>query len=135
MTTRRTIPIANKPQRANYSCEKCPAYCCTYPLIEVGKRDIARIARHFELGYEQAEERFTKFDKEEKVRALRHRADEHFGTACQFLHRETRRCTIYEARPGACRDYPNGSSCGYYDFLKFEREHQGDEDFIATTND
>ena len=49
-------------------------------------------------------------------------------------HRETRRCTIYEARPGACRDYPNGSSCGYYDFLKFEREHQGDEDFIATTN-
>ena len=134
MPARRIIPITSKTSRATYSCDKCPAYCCTYPLIEVGKRDIARMARHFELSYGAAEERFTKFDREEKVRGLRHRADEHFGTACQFLHRETRQCTIYEARPGACRDYPNGSSCGYYDFLKFEREHQDDASFIATTN-
>ena len=134
MTTKKTIPIANRPAHANYSCEKCPAYCCTYPLIEVGKGDIARLARHFELSYREAEQRYTKYDRQENTRALRHRADEHFGTACQFLHREQRRCTIYAARPQACRAYPVSSHCGYYEFLKFEREHQDDENFIATTN-
>lgn len=131
---RKTIPITAPPARVSYSCEKCPGYCCTYPLIEVGKRDIARMAKHFELTYQQAEERFTKFDKGEKVRALRHRADEHFGTACQFLDREKRRCTIYAARPGVCREYPVQLKCGYYEFLKFERDQQGDEEFIATTS-
>jgi hypothetical protein len=29
--------------------------------------------------------------------------------------------------------YPDGKRCGYYDFLKFEREQQGDPEFIATT--
>lgn len=133
MPPKKIIPIAKHAPRLSYSCDKCPSYCCTYPLIEVGKRDIARLAKHFGLTYEMAEERYTKFDREEKVRALRHRKDQHFGTACQFLGQDTRRCTIYEARPGACRTYPNGATCGYYEFLKFEREQQGDEDFIATT--
>jgi hypothetical protein len=31
-----------------------------------------------------------------------------------------------------CRDYPNGSRCGYYDFLKFERKHQDDPDFVPS---
>jgi hypothetical protein len=30
-----------------------------------------------------------------------------------------------------CRAYPDTSRCGYYDFLKFEREQQGDPEFIA----
>ena len=39
---------------------------------------------------------------------------------------------IYEARPDVCREFPNGKKCGYYDFLKFERKHQDDEDFIPS---
>jgi hypothetical protein len=31
-----------------------------------------------------------------------------------------------------CRKYPYGNKCGYYDFLKFEREHQDDEEFIPS---
>jgi uncharacterized protein len=134
----RSIPLIdasrmNGAPRARYACDKCPAYCCSYPLIEIGKRDIARLARHFGLSYEQAEERFTKYDAAEKVRVLRHRTDDVFDSVCQFLDREERRCTVYEARPGVCRDYPNGPRCGYYEFLKFEREQQDDESYVATT--
>jgi Fe-S-cluster containining protein len=64
---------------------------------------------------------------------MRHRDDEHFSSVCMFLDRKTRRCTVYEARPHTCRSYPYGNRCGYYEFLKFEREHQDDEGFVATT--
>lgn len=117
----------------NYSCSKCPAYCCSYPEIEVGKRDIARLANHFALPYDVAEERFTKLEPKEGVRLLRHRKDHIFESVCAFLDPKTRRCGVYEARPGVCRDYPDSKRCGYYEFLKFERAHQADSKFIALT--
>jgi Fe-S-cluster containining protein len=135
---RRVIPIqkqsASAPRpKVAYDCAKCPAYCCSYALIEVGKRDIARLAKHFGVSYEQAERRFTKYDRDAKVRTLRHQQDEHFSQVCRFLDTEKRRCTVYEARPAVCRDFPDGKRCGYYDFLQFEREQQGDPQFVATT--
>lgn len=119
--------------RLRYSCAKCPAYCCSYPEIEVTPRDIERLAKRYSLGYRDAEERFTKYDPKEKVRLLRHQKDTVFATVCMFLDRKTRRCTVYESRPGVCRDYPDSLRCGYYDFLRFEREQQGDEEYVALT--
>ncbi|MGQ0546958.1 MAG: YkgJ family cysteine cluster protein, partial [Betaproteobacteria bacterium] len=116
-----------------YSCEKCPAYCCSYPEIEVTPRDIERLARHFGLAYGEAEARSTKADAKEKVRLLRHQKDRVFDSVCALLDTETRRCTAYHARPGVCRDDPDSKRCGYYEFLKFERAHQDDPDFIALT--
>lgn len=135
----RVIPIASvaapAPKvRNQYDCLKCPGYCCSYDLIEVGKRDIARLARHFELTYQQAEDRFTKYDRDEKVRTLRHQKDVHFGKICMFFDTEKRQCTVYAARPALCREYPAEPRCGYYEFLKFEREHQQDETWIALTD-
>jgi len=129
------IPVrAHAPgARLRYSCAKCPAYCCSYPDIEVTPRDIERLAKRFSLGYRDAEERFTKVEPKEKVRLLRHQKDTVFDTVCMFLDRKTRRCTVYESRPGVCRDYPDSSRCGYYDFLRFERAHQADPKFIALT--
>jgi Fe-S-cluster containining protein len=49
-----------------------------------------------------------------------------------FFDQDERRCTIYAARPGVCRKYPEEGRCGYFDFLKFEREQQGDDDFIPS---
>jgi uncharacterized protein len=136
----RTIPIrpgksvpADHP-RVHYDCRKCPGYCCSYPLIEVGKRDIARLARHFGLSDAQVEERFTKYDRGEKVRSLRQQKDEHFGSICRLFDTKERRCTVYEARPAVCRDYPEGKRCGYYEFLRFERDFQDDPDFVALTS-
>ena len=121
------------PVRVNYSCAKCPAYCCTYTEIEVTTRDIERLARHFGLEYAQAEERFTKPDVKKNVRLLRHKKDKIFDSTCMMLDQEKRRCTIYDARPGVCRKYPDSSRCGYYEFLKFERAQQGDEELVALT--
>ena len=69
--------------KKTYDCGKCPGYCCSYPLIEVSKTDIGRLAKHFDLDYAAAEERFTLYDKEEKVRGLRKQKDEFFGTVCR----------------------------------------------------
>ena len=104
-----------------YDCDACPAYCCSYPRIIVDNKDIRRIGRHFGLGVKQARKKFTKKGEEKGERVLRHRRDEHYGTACRFLDQETRECTVYEARPAICGEFPGTKRCGYYDFLAFER--------------
>ena len=118
---------------ASYDCKKCPGYCCSYPLIEVSRADVARLARHFDIDYATAEERFTKYDAGENARGLRHQKDEYFGQVCRFLDTRSRRCSVYEARPETCRAYPYSKTCGYYHFLKFERRLQDDEKFVAMT--
>lgn len=124
----------SKRPKPLYNCDRCPAYCCTYPRICVTPADIRRLARHFGLAEAEAARRFTKPGHEAGEVVLRHRADKHFGTACRFLDQETRRCTIYTARPGACRAFPGTRRCGYYDFLSFERRAQEDPDYISVTN-
>ena len=113
-----------------FNCLRCPAYCCSYDRIEVNKRDIARLAKHFQISYEAAEERYTKIAYGERV--LRQQKDHIFKKICMFLDTEKRRCTIYDARPGVCREYPDSLRCGYYDFLASERRRQCDEDFIPS---
>ena len=93
---------------AKYDCSKCPGYCCSYPLIQLTKRDVQRLAKHFGLDFETARKKFTKVDPEAKY-AMRRKADEHFGRICQFFDTEERRCTIYTARPTICREYPGGT--------------------------
>jgi len=124
------IKSKGKELRVLFNCTKCPAYCCSYDRIEVTNRDIKRLAKHFNLTYEQAQEKYTKIAYGERV--LRHRKDHIFKSVCQFLDQDERRCTIYEARPGVCREYPDSLRCGYYDFLASERRRQDDEEFIPS---
>jgi Fe-S-cluster containining protein len=116
--------------RVMFNCAKCPAYCCSYEYVVVTRRDLMRIARHFGISYEQAEQRYSKSSYLGKV--LRHQKDHIFKKVCQFLDTETRRCTIYEARPAVCREYPDSLRCGYYDFLASERRRQEDPEFIPS---
>jgi uncharacterized protein len=125
--------ILAKQTAKPYNCKKCPGYCCSYPLIEVGKRDIKRIARHFGLTPAAAARRFTRLEGR-KTRVMRRKKDKHFGRICQFFDTKERRCTIYEARPNTCRDFPAQNRCGYWDFLTFERKQQGDNDWVARTD-
>jgi hypothetical protein len=120
------------PARRQFDCNNCPAYCCSYDHIEVTDRDLTRLAKHFELEEQVAERRFTKRVESGKLRVLRHTQDEHFGTACRFLSRESRQCTIYEARPTICRTYPGTGRCGFYDFLCSERRSQDDPDYVPS---
>jgi len=115
-----------------YDCSKCPAYCCTYDHIETTPADIERLAKHHGVSVATARRRFTKLVDKGKMRVLRHQKDEIFGTACQFLDLETRRCTIYEGRPKICREFPGAVRCGFYDFLAAERSSQEDPDYVPS---
>ena len=112
-----------------YDCSKCPGFCCSYSRIAISDHDIKRLAKHFDLSPAVAREKFTYRYQADGVdeRVLRHHKDEVYGSICRFFDREARRCTVYEARPHVCRTYPYGNKCGYYEFLTFEREHQGDD--------
>jgi Fe-S-cluster containining protein len=118
--------------RKRYDCLKCPGYCCSYPIIEVKDRDAERIARHFDMPLAKAEQKYFRVDRTHG-RVMRRQKDEHFGRICQFFDTDQRRCTIYHARPRACRDFPGEFNCGYWDFLAFERNAQEDEEYISTT--
>jgi len=118
--------------RKKYDCLKCPGYCCSYPIIEVKDRDAERIAKHFDVPLAKAEAKFFRKDRTHG-RVMRRQKDQHFGRICRFFDTEERRCTIYHARPRACREFPGEFNCGYWDFLAFERNAQEDEDYISTT--
>jgi uncharacterized protein len=128
--TAEEAPRVSPPQ---YKCQKCPGYCCSYPLIPLDKRDVERLARHHHLSYEDAKKAFTKEEHGRKY-AMRRKRDPVFGKICRFFDITKRSCTIYEARPAVCRSFPGGGRCGYYDFLSFERRAQEDDKFIALTN-
>lgn len=121
-------------KKQKYDCLKCTAYCCTYTHIPTTKSDIKRLAKHHGVSDDQAKRKYTKKGDKENPRVLRHRDDEHFGTACMFLDQDTRNCTIYEGRPKICREFPTQNRCGYYEFLIWEREVQDDPDWVATTD-
>ena len=119
--------MSTKPSTVSYyNCSKCPAYCCSiYERVQVTKRDIRRLANHFDVDYETAQQRYTTTRQGERI--LRRKADPIFGKACMFLDPVVRRCTIYEGRPSTCRVFPARTRCAYYDLLRFERSQQGDD--------
>jgi len=119
--------------KAKYDCMKCPGYCCSYPVIEVKDKDAARIAKHFHMPLEKAEKKFFK-KAHGYARIMRRQKDKVYGKICQFFDTKERRCTIYYARPSTCRIFPGKGHCGYYDFLKFERDGQEDQTYVSTTN-
>ena len=118
---------------AKYDCLKCPGFCCSYPVIALTKPDVERLAKHHNVGFDTARDRYTK-EAHGKKYVLRRKADPHFGRICRFFDTDKRRCTIYEARPDVCRAYPKVNRCGYYDFLTFEREQQDDAEWVARTD-
>ncbi|MFP7755434.1 YkgJ family cysteine cluster protein [Thermodesulfobacteriota bacterium B35] len=107
MTTTSPTPLA----LSRTFCNFCPAYCC-YRLegasLYVMAEDINRIARHFNLSDGEVRRRFI-----EGRHTFRTRED----GSCIFLatDRLCRRCSIHEARPKQCRDFPYDRPCPYLD--------------------
>ena len=121
--------IAPPRTKTSYNCIECPAYCCSiYERVQVTPRDVKRLAKHFGVTEQVATQRYTKLYEKERI--LRRKADPVFGQACQFLNHETRGCTIYDARPEVCREFPTTPHCAYWDLLKFERQQQNDPDVL-----
>jgi Fe-S-cluster containining protein len=121
--------VTDEQPRVYFDCSKCPAYCCSiYDRVAVTKRDINRLAKHFDVSIETATKRYTKMHSGERV--LRRKKDDIFPETCMFLNEETRGCGIYHARPAVCREYPARSRCAYYDLLTFERGQQDDPNVL-----
>lgn len=120
---------------ARFDCLKCPGYCCSHARIAVTDNDIRRLANHFGISQRNARERFTYRYRTKEIDEwiLRHHKDHIYKSVCAFFDRDKRQCTVYEARPYVCRKYPYGNRCGYFDFVKFERAHQDDEEYIPST--
>jgi len=115
----------NVKTKTSYDCVDCPAYCCSvYDRVQVTPRDIRRLAKYFGVTDEVATQRYTKMYQNERV--LRRKKDTLFDETCQFIDTKTRGCTIYDARPAVCREFPITKRCAYYDLLAFEREQQDD---------
>ena len=121
--------IKDDQPRVYFDCTKCPAFCCSiYERVQVTKRDITRLAKHFGVTFEVALKRYTTKWQDERI--LKRVKDTIFPETCMFLDQEKRGCTIYHARPAVCREFPDRVRCPYYDVLQFERRQQGDETVI-----
>ena len=85
------IKITDEQPRIYFDCSKCPAYCCSiYERVQVTKRDLNRLAKHFGVTTDVAQKRYTKIDRESGERVLRRVKDVIFEQTCMFLNQETR---------------------------------------------
>lgn len=90
-------------------CNFCPGYCC-YRLpgasLLLTAEDINRIARHFAISDGEVRSRYL-----ENKNTFRTRDD----GSCLFLAagKMCKRCSIHEARPRQCREFPYDGPCPY----------------------
>jgi uncharacterized protein len=85
---------------AEIDCRTC-ANCCRVAETDVTERDIARLARYLGMSQHEFVAQYTTTSAfEQKEPILRRRE-----SGCIFL--DENECTIYEARPDTCRDFPH----------------------------
>jgi Fe-S-cluster containining protein len=86
-----------------FECTEC-GDCCTnrgdYAYVYVNREEVRQLAAHLELTTQAFRRRYT-FRDEDGWTQLQVR-----DRACVFLDAESRRCTVYAARPVQCRTFP-----------------------------
>ncbi|MDD5225809.1 MAG: YkgJ family cysteine cluster protein [Candidatus Omnitrophica bacterium] len=84
-----------------FQCRQCGA-CCRQPgFVYLKEGDAARLATHLGMDiYQFTETHCLLMDRQHL--ALKKHADE----TCLFLREES--CSVYEARPAQCREFPLG---------------------------
>jgi Fe-S-cluster containining protein len=81
-------------------CTAC-ANCCRYSVVSVNQSDIESIAEHIGTTSEAVTRLYTVPDPEAPALPILRNS----GDGCIFL--DGNLCTIYEARPKTCRDFPH----------------------------
>ena len=94
-------------------CLKC-ANCCstTGPLFT--DKDIGRIAKHLRVKPSEFTEKYLRID-EDKDYVLQQ-------VPCAFLE-EDNRCSIYDVRPKACREFPHTDRIKQYKILDLTQKN------------
>ncbi len=98
---------------AHTNCLEC-ANCChgTGPLFL--QKDIERLAKHFRIRPGQFVEKYLREDEEGDM-VLK-------ATPCPFLATDNR-CTVYEVRPKACREFPHTDRRNMGEILELTRKN------------
>lgn len=91
--------VAGEVQQ-HVDCTAC-ANCCRHSVVSVTHGEIEAIARHLGVAHEEVVRRYTVADP--GAPALRILAGSQ--DACVFLIGNL--CTVYDARPKACREFPH----------------------------
>ncbi len=81
-------------------CRAC-ANCCKVAETNITERDIERLAWSMRISPKQFVEKFTTNSVQEEDEIILRRTD----AGCVFL--DGNDCTVYEARPDTCRDFPH----------------------------
>ena len=97
-------------------CASCAANCCTMPL-EVQLSDLVRLGLvdAFEAEHEEPRLIARRLLKARVVDNFHHKSGlftlaRRANGDCQYLHPDTRLCTVYEQRPETCRLHPQKKS-------------------------
>ncbi|MBL7671818.1 MAG: YkgJ family cysteine cluster protein [Bdellovibrionaceae bacterium] len=105
-------------------CLGCQAGCCMMP-VEVRIEDLARLELVTEDEAQGSQKRvFKKLKKAGLVSSFRDGTglfmlSQKKMSDCIFLDSDTRLCTVYEKRPGVCREFPSiGPRPGYCPCIK-----------------
>ncbi|RYZ65332.1 MAG: YkgJ family cysteine cluster protein [Proteobacteria bacterium] len=92
-------------------CDKCYGGCCTMP-VEVKLSDLIRLGVVTEDEALGSIKKVAKRLSREGIISSYRQGTELFMLSqknirdCYFLDSKTRRCTVYEKRPGVCREFP-----------------------------
>lgn len=93
-------------------CQGCYGSCCTMP-VEIKSEDLVRLGLTDEDELAQSPRKVAKrLMKEGVISSYRDGTGLFMLTQkpnddCYFLDLKTRLCTVYEKRPGVCREFPN----------------------------
>lgn len=92
---------------AHFSCLDCANCCKTIGPRLIGK-DIERLARHLRIKPSEFQEKYVEADEDNDLVFSSH--------PCPFLLPDNY-CSVYEARPKACREYPHTDRKRFYQIL------------------
>jgi Fe-S-cluster containining protein len=81
-----------------FDCTQC-ANCCKVATVDPSERDVEKMARFLRISREKFLREYTTLDEDGKTILKRNEQ------GCIFL--SGTECTIYEARPRTCRDFPH----------------------------
>ncbi len=107
----RDARILNRNSQFSYTCNHC-GECCRNRRVFLNPYDTAVLAQELTLSVRQFAEQFID---------NRHWSLRNTGNGCALLHNSE--CSVYAARPTACRLYP----------LAWRQNQQGEEQFAALT--
>ncbi len=77
-------------------CTQC-GNCCRSLMINVEKNDAERLATHLNISSENFYKKYIETSSEGNLSVMN-------KIPCHFLHEN--KCTVYEARPNECREFP-----------------------------